>query len=127
MNIKQVSEKYNVSSDTLRYWERIGAIPLVGRNSSGYRDYDEEDEQWDYWTNCMRNAGVSVERIIEYISLFKAGDRTIQTRKTLLKGQLNIIANHQAELQKMYDSLDNKIEHYEDQMLKHEGESRKPE
>lgn len=127
MNIKQVSEKYNISSDTLRYWERIGAVPPVTRNSSGYRDYDQEDEQWIHWTNCMRKSGVSIERIIEYIDLFKQGECTIQARKTLLKDQLDIIATHQTELQKMYDLLDDKIEHYEDQMLKYEGKLKKPE
>lgn len=127
MNIKQVSEKYNIPSDTLRYWERIGAVPPVARNSSGYRNYDEEDEQWVYWTNCMRNAGVSIERIVEYIDLFKTGNQTIMARKALLKEQLEVIARHQEELQAMYNLLDDKIEHYEDQMLKYEGKLRKPE
>lgn len=40
MNIKQISEKYGISADTLRYWEKIGAIPNVKRNSSVYREYD---------------------------------------------------------------------------------------
>lgn len=127
MNIKQVSEKYNIPSDTLRYWERIGALPSIVRNSSGYRDYDEEDEQWVYWTNCMRNAGVSIERIVEYIDLFKRGNGTILARKALLKEQLDVIVKHQTELQKMYDLLDDKIEHYEDQMLKYEGKLKNPE
>lgn len=126
MNIKQVSEKYDIPADTLRYWERIGAIPRVSRNNSGYRDFDKEDEEWVHWTNCMRNAGVSIERIVEYIDLFKAGDSTIPTRKALLKEQLDVIATHLAEIQKMYDALDEKIEHYEEHMLDYEGKLKKP-
>ena len=38
MNIKEVSEKYEIPADTLRYWERIGAIPPVQRSASGHRD-----------------------------------------------------------------------------------------
>lgn len=71
MNIKEVSDKYDVPSDTLRYWERVGAIPTVSRDSRGYRNFDSEDLDWVYYTKCMRNAGVSIERIIDYISLFK--------------------------------------------------------
>lgn len=121
MNIKQVSEKHDISSDTLRYWERIGAIPAVSRKESGYRDYDAEDERWIHWTKCMRNSGVSIERIIEYIDLFKQGNHTIPARKALLKEQLAVIARHQKEIQEMYNALDEKIEHYEDHMLVYEG------
>ncbi|MEQ7216552.1 MerR family transcriptional regulator [Enterococcus asini] len=121
MNIKEVSEKYEIPADTLRYWERIGAIPPVQRSASGHRDYDEEDQQWVYWTNCTRKAGVSLERIVEYIDLFKAGDQTIPTRKALLKEQLAVIKEHLAEIQKMYNALDEKITHYEEHMVEYEG------
>lgn len=121
MNIKEVSEKYEISADTLRYWERIGAIPPVKRSSAGYRDYDQEDQEWLYWTNCMRKAGVSIERIVEYIDLFKKGAQTIPTRKALLKEQLKVIEEHLAEMQKMYDALEEKITHYEEHMLAYEG------
>ena len=43
MTIKEVSEKYDISSDTLRYYERIGMIPEVTRTASGIRDYQESD------------------------------------------------------------------------------------
>ena len=43
MTIKEVSQKYNISSDTLRYYERVGMIPPVTRTASGIRDYGEAD------------------------------------------------------------------------------------
>lgn len=43
MTIKEVSEKYGISQDTLRYYERVGMIPPVTRTASGIRDYQEED------------------------------------------------------------------------------------
>lgn len=46
MTIKEVSEKYDISQDTLRYYERIGMIPPVTRTSSGIRDYQESDLGW---------------------------------------------------------------------------------
>lgn len=126
MNIKQISEKYGIPADTLRYWERVKAIPAVTRNSSGYRDYDEEDEDWIHWTSCMRSAGVSLERIIEYIDLFARGEQTIDARKTLLTEQLKVIKDKQSELQHMHDILEEKINHYEDHMLKYDGKLKKP-
>ena len=46
MTIKQVCEKYHISQDTLRYYERIGAIPPVNRTKSGIRDYTGQDIGW---------------------------------------------------------------------------------
>ena len=43
MTIKEVAEKYHISQDTLRYYERVKMIPEVTRTSGGIRDYQEED------------------------------------------------------------------------------------
>lgn len=44
MTIKEVSEKYGISQDTLRYYERVKVIPAVTRTSGGIRDYQAGDE-----------------------------------------------------------------------------------
>ena len=46
MTIKEVSEKFGISQDTLRYYERVGLIPPVTRTPSGNRDYQESDLGW---------------------------------------------------------------------------------
>ena len=84
MTIAQVSQKYGVSADTLRYYERIGLLPPVGRTKSGIRDYTEEDCNWVNFIKCMRSAGLPVETLIEYVGLFGQGDETIPARKELL-------------------------------------------
>lgn len=81
MTIAQVSQKYGVSADTLRYYERIGLLPPVGRTKSGIRDYAEEDCNWVNFIKCMRSAGLPVETLIEYVGLFGQGDETIPARK----------------------------------------------
>ena len=43
LTIKEVSETYDISADTLRYYERIGMIPEVTRTAGGIRDYQESD------------------------------------------------------------------------------------
>lgn len=69
MNIKEVSKQYQVSADTLRYYERVGMIPPVTRTASGIRDYQEEDLKWVQLALCMRSAGLPVEVMIEYVHL----------------------------------------------------------
>lgn len=81
MNIKVVSEKTGVSADTIRYYERIGLIPPVKRDKNRVRVFDDEDIRWIEFSRHMRDAGLSIEGLIEYIDLFKDGDdATIQAR-----------------------------------------------
>ena len=81
MTIKEVSEKYGISQDTLRYYERVGMIPPVTRTAGGIRDYKEKDLAWVELAKCMRSAGLPVETRIEYVGLFGQGDETIPARK----------------------------------------------
>ena len=84
MTITEVSRKYNLTADTLRYYERIGLIPPVNRNNSGVRDFTEEDCNWVQFIKCMRGAGISIEVLIEYVKMFQEGNSTIKARKELL-------------------------------------------
>ena len=85
MTIKEVSEKYNISQDTLRYYERVGMIPQVHRTGGGIRDYQEDDLGWVELAICMRSAGLPVAVMIEYVRLYQAGDETLEARRDLLK------------------------------------------
>ena len=86
MTIAEVSQKFDISADTLRYYERIGLIPPVPRNKSGIRDYDEESCGWIEMMKCMRKAGVQIEALIEYVTLFRQGDDTADARKAIIGG-----------------------------------------
>lgn len=113
MTIKEVCEKYQIRSDTLRYYERIGVIPKVHRNVNGYRDYTEEDLKWVQNAICLREAGVSVESICEYVKLFQLGNDTIEARLLLLAETKEQIMENRNKLDEALDRLDYKIERYE--------------
>ena len=87
MTIKEVSEKFDISQDRLRYYERVGMIPPVTRTASGIRDYQESDLGWVELAICMRSAGLPVEALIEYVKLTQEGDKTIEARLQLLSEQ----------------------------------------
>ena len=113
MTIAEVSKKYGLSADTLRYYERIGLIPPVPRSQSGIRDYDAESCGWIELMRCMRSAGVQIEALIEYVKLFQQGGETVQARKQILLEQRELLTGRIAEMQKALDRLDQKIERYE--------------
>ena len=120
MKIAEVSERYDLSLDTLRYYERVGLIPPVNRNESGIRDYNELDLRRVDFIKCMRSAGLPVEVLIEYVALVQQGDKTIQARKDILKEQHELLLARMSEMQKTLDILNHKIEVYEKAVLKKE-------
>jgi len=120
MNIMEVSEQFGLSSDTLRYYERIGLIPPVNRNGSGIRDYSELDLRRVEFIKCMRSAGLPVEVLIEYVGLVQQGDKTIGARKEILVEQRELLLAKMKEMQKTLDVLNHKIEVYENAVLKKE-------
>ena len=122
MKIAEVSERYVISQDTLRYYERIGLIPPVNRNESGIRDYREIDMRRVEFIKCMRSAGLPIETLIEYVRLVQQGDQNIEARKEILKEQWEQLVARMKEMQKTLDILDHKIEVYENAVLKREKE-----
>ena len=125
MTIAEVSRKYDISADTLRYYERIGLIPPVPRTRGGLRDYGEESCGWIQLMKCMRAAGVQIEALIEYVDLFQQGDATLAARKALLVEQRDQLVSRMAEMQASLDLLNQKIDRYEQGMMTAEQQLRR--
>ena len=117
MTIAEVSRRYGLTADTLRYYERIGLIPPVPRSRSGIRDYDEDSCRWVELMKCMRAAGVQIDALIEYVALYQRGDETLEARKNLLIEQRRQLQERMAEMQESLTRLDYKIERYEQGLM----------
>ena len=114
MTIKEVSEKFKISQDTLRYYERIGLIPPVSRTASGIRNYQESDLGWVEHAVFMRSAGVPIEALIEYVKLFQIGDSTFEARRQLLKEQYDILEEQKQQIEATMERLKDKVSRYEE-------------
>lgn len=130
MTITDVSKQYELTADTLRYYERIGLIPSVHRTPGGIRDYTEEDCRWVKFAKCMRAAGLQVEALIEYVALFGKGEQTSAARKQILVEQREQLVARISDMQQTLSRLDEKIDRYEslvlpkEKVLRGEGENR---
>lgn len=110
MNISEVSKKYGLTPDTLRYYERKGLTLPVTRDKNGNRDYTEYDLKWVYFAKVMRNAGVSVEALSQYVALFKQGrEKTIEERQQILVDQKNTLQKKITDLNEALEYLTYKI------------------
>ena len=118
MKISEVGEKYDLSVDTLRYYERVGLIPPVNRTESGIRDYNDLDLRRVEFIKCMRSAGLPIDVLIEYVGLVAQGNETAEARRAILVEQRNGLIDKIEELEKVLGILDHKIEVYDQILLK---------
>lgn len=128
MTITEVSRKFDITQDTLRYYERVGLIPRVNRNKSGIRNYTEEDCNWVEFIKCLRGAGLSIEVLIEYVRLFLEGDdETVEARKELLIEQRRQLMLRMEEMKRTLERMDYKIASFDQRIVKAEQTLRKME
>ena len=113
MTIAEVSKQFDISADTLRYYERIGLIPPVPRTAGGIRDYDEASCKWIELMKHLRAAGVQIEALVEYTALVQQGDETQAQRKNLLMEQRKQLEARIAEMQQARERRDKRLEWYD--------------
>ncbi|MBM7642697.1 stress response transcriptional regulator NmlR [Streptococcus loxodontisalivarius] len=118
MNIKSASQQLDISADTIRYYERIGLVPPITRTASGIRDFQEEDLAALEFVKCFRAAGVSVESLIDYMTLFPQGEETREARLSILLEEREKMAERLEDLQAALDRLDGKIQAYKEGKIK---------
>lgn len=111
--ITEVSKKYQISSNTLRYYERIGLLPDIPRQSNGNRYFTENNLKWLEMIICLRHSGSPIENLVNYADLLKQGKGTEKERENLLREQLATLYQKQANLQHSIDRLEHKISLYE--------------
>ena len=114
MTIAEVCKKYDVSQDTVRYYERIGLIPSIPRTESGIRNFDETSCRWIEFIKCMRNAGLEIEILKQYVELFKQGSKTVKERRLLLEEQRKKLLEKQKDIKATLERLNYKIKIYDE-------------
>lgn len=112
-SVQEVVEETGLPADTLRYYERIGLLHPIQRNSSGHRAYTEYDLGWVYWLKLLRSSGMPIKMVQEYVQLVREGDDSIEARCEILSAHRQQLRDHIAELQGYLAVLDKKIDFYQ--------------
>jgi MerR family transcriptional regulator, aldehyde-responsive regulator len=115
MNSKQVAEMFDLSVDTLRYYERIGVIPPVTRDKNGYRNYQTSDLNWIFLAKSLRSAGLSIESLIEFTSLAGLSEtqNVEDAQKQILVDQLEEVEKNIEKMKEVHSLLQYKIDTYD--------------
>jgi DNA-binding transcriptional MerR regulator len=110
--IKEVSELFDLSIYTLRYYDKQGLLPFVSKNASGYREFTESDLGFIYTICCLKNTGMPLKDIRTYIDYCMQGVSTIDSRRSLLEAHRRNVLEEIAVLQSNLTEVDKKITDY---------------
>jgi DNA-binding transcriptional MerR regulator len=117
--IKQVSEKTSLPPHVLRYYENEGLLPSVARSRNGIRRYSENDLEWLGLICCLKNTGMPIKQIKNFVELSVKGDRTLKERCELLREHKRNVEEQMKEMQKHLEKVTRKIEHFTRQYEKY--------
>jgi DNA-binding transcriptional MerR regulator len=112
LTIQETASQTGLSAHTLRYYEKIGLIPPVGRAPSGHRRYSDSDLEWIDLLKRLRDTGMPVAQMIEFTRLTHAGDGTIRQRLAILKAHRETVIQEIQALQDDLSIIDFKIDWY---------------
>ncbi|WP_138753573.1 MerR family transcriptional regulator [Paenibacillus sinopodophylli] len=111
--IGEVASKMRVSAYTLRYYDKEGLLPFVDRNKSGNRDFKESDFEWLAVITCLKNSGMPVKKIKQFVDWSMEGDTTLQQRLEVFEKHKKAVIDKITELNKHMEKIDYKIWYYQ--------------
>jgi DNA-binding transcriptional MerR regulator len=112
--IKEAAEATGVTAHTLRYYERIGLLPPVGRETSGRRCYGEGDLESIRFLTMLRATGMPIRDMLAFMRLTRVGDDTVTDRAELLERHRQALQARLKELAEYMKVLEHKIDFYRD-------------
>lgn len=113
-SMKQAREKTNLTYDTLKFYCNEGLIPNVKRNKNNYRVFDDDDIAWINNLSCLKNCGMSILEMKEYLKLCLMGESSIPKRMKILEVKLKELEHKKNELEESIKYIHWKQEFYND-------------
>ena len=124
LEIREAAKLVNLKPHTLRYYESIGLIKDIKRNSAGKRIYSEADLKWLEFINRLRSTGMKISKMKEYTRLRNMGDATITERKNILEEHLSSIDSEIKKLSEVRNYVAVKINIYKKLEEKNNGKGK---
>lgn len=112
LTVKDVAKKFNISEHAVRYYSDENLIPNLKRDKNNNRIFDEETLNWIQGIICLRNCGMSIKSIKEYVNLCLIGDSTVKERKNIILEQKKLIDEEIKKLNQSSIFLNHKLEVY---------------
>ncbi|ANF95910.1 MerR family transcriptional regulator [Paenibacillus bovis] len=112
--IQQIAAMTGLSTHTLRYYERIGLLHPISRDSIGYRYYIDSDIAWIEFLMRLRQTGMPISEMKQFSELRSQGDHTAGQRRELLEQHRLHIQEQMSRLEQDLSHMEKKIDYYRD-------------
>lgn len=113
-SMKETCDKTGLTYDALKFYCNEGLIPNVKRNKSNYRVFDDNDINWIKSLSCLKNCGMSIVEMKEYLTLCLKGQSSIPERQDILNAKLRELEHKKQEIQDAIDFVNWKQNFYKD-------------
>ena len=113
-SMKETCKKTGLTYDTLKFYCNEGLIPNVKRNKSNYRVFNDDDINWIKSLSCLKNCGMTITEMKEYLTLCLKGQSSIPERQIILDAKLRELENKKQEIQEAINFVHWKQNFYED-------------
>ena len=113
-SMKETCQKVGMPYETLKYYCNEGLIPNVKRDKNNYRIFSENNISWINSLTCLKNCGMSIAEMKEYLELCLQGPSTIPQRQKILTLKRQDLIEKQKKLQESIDYIDWKQNFYDD-------------
>ncbi|MBQ6743987.1 MAG: MerR family transcriptional regulator [Acidaminococcaceae bacterium] len=109
--ISEAAEKTGLPPSTIRYYDKEGLLPNIKRKN-GIRVFEDMDLRLMGLLTCLKNTGMPIKRIRDYVELTSKGDDTLQERYEIIKAQRQFVLDQIEQLQYYLEELDFKDWYY---------------
>lgn len=120
-SMKEACALTNMSYENLKFYCNQGLVPNVKRDSHNYRVFDERDIKWINSLNCLKDCGMGIGEMKQYLSLCLEGEKSIPRRKEILAEKKQSLLESIQAIQTAIDYIDWKQGYY-DRILSGEEE-----
>jgi DNA-binding transcriptional MerR regulator len=107
VSIGELSQQTGVSTQTIRYYERIKLLPAPQRANNRYRVYDEHDVERLRFVNRARQLDFTLEDIAEILAFRDQNAPPCQYVMNVMAQQITLIEERIGDLQRLRDELAN--------------------
>ncbi|NGM84142.1 MerR family transcriptional regulator [Paenibacillus sp. 7124] len=112
-SVSQTSLMSGLPASTIRFYEKEGIIPNVNRNTSGRRQYSDEDLLLLELVVCLKDTGMMIEEIKKYTHLIVQGNETIGQRREILLAHKKNVEQQLMRMRENLKQLNQKIAVYD--------------
>ena len=99
VGIREVAEATGLTVDTLRWYERQGLLPLVGRTPDGRRRYSPAALRFVLLVQALRRTGMPVAEVRAFVQAGGGELSAHPVRLALLEAQAAAVEERLAQLQ----------------------------